>query len=461
MDIKVTVILPSYNVFDYIEQCILSVCNQTLDGIEVLCIDAGSTDGTLEILERLANEYSEIRIIHSPVKSYGYQMNLGIREARGKYIGIVETDDYVDVDMFECLFKKAEESQADMVKGVLYEVYASENGKEKEIQIDYMADKFISDADFSPDDEPDVHDWDGNIWNGIYRKSFLTDNNIFFQETPGAAFQDIAFQQLVLNEANKVAYIHSHFYHYRRLRKGASTWNPKCLRYIYDAYKYLLANDRIKEKNRRFIYKRLSHSFLYELRKALCMSEYSLARLECQEGVDWYIKEMKQALHAGAFRFDDLLPDDREEVTLFFADIEQYIACLKERTEALYAWMEQLKESVGDRKLIVFGAGQYGNMLIAFLIKNGIWIDGIADNQKCLNETSYFGMRVSSARDVSRDVNNFYLVANKKSGNQIKTQLINYGISENRIMIFDGTDKNLLSGIKKCPILPRREIVDI
>ena len=74
---KITVIMPSLNVAPYIEKCIQSVVNQTLQDIEILCIDAGSTDGTLEILEQFKREDSRIRIIHSDKKSYGYQVNNG------------------------------------------------------------------------------------------------------------------------------------------------------------------------------------------------------------------------------------------------------------------------------------------------------------------------------------------------------------------------------------------------
>ena len=78
---KVTIIMPSLNVADYIEECIKSAVFQTLKEIEILCIDAGSTDGTLEILQRYADMDRRIRLINSDRRSYGYQVNLGIRQA--------------------------------------------------------------------------------------------------------------------------------------------------------------------------------------------------------------------------------------------------------------------------------------------------------------------------------------------------------------------------------------------
>ena len=87
--IKVSVILPSFNVREYIDECIVSVINQTLYDIEIICVDAGSTDGTLKVLQKYETRDSRIKVVVSDKKSYGYQMNLGIAAARGIYIGIV------------------------------------------------------------------------------------------------------------------------------------------------------------------------------------------------------------------------------------------------------------------------------------------------------------------------------------------------------------------------------------
>lgn len=116
MDIKVSVIVPSLNVADYIEECMDSIIGQTLREIEIICIDAGSTDGTFEILQKYAEKDKRIRLIHSEKKSYGYQINLGIQMAKGEYLGIVETDDYIDTMMYQELYQTALEYDLDFVK---------------------------------------------------------------------------------------------------------------------------------------------------------------------------------------------------------------------------------------------------------------------------------------------------------------------------------------------------------
>ena len=95
----VTVVMPSLNVAEYIEGSVRSVMKQTLDSIEILCIDAGSDDGTIEIIKELKEEDDRISLIVSPVRSYGYQINHAIKQAKGEYIAIVETDDYVSPEL--------------------------------------------------------------------------------------------------------------------------------------------------------------------------------------------------------------------------------------------------------------------------------------------------------------------------------------------------------------------------
>ena len=122
-DLQITVIIPSLNRVDSIRECLSSVMVQTLEQMEILCIDAGSTDGTLEILEECALQDKRIEVVQTERKSYGYQVNLGIRLAKGMYIGIVETDDSVDISMYQSLYEQAEKNAwPDFVKSGFYEV---------------------------------------------------------------------------------------------------------------------------------------------------------------------------------------------------------------------------------------------------------------------------------------------------------------------------------------------------
>ena len=170
MNPKVTVIMPSLNVVNYIEECLQSVINQTMEALEILCIDAGSTDGTLEILEKYAESDSRIKLLHSEKRSYGYQVNMGIKLAKGKYVAILETDDYVSNTMYEELYQQAIQYNLDYIKADYIRVECIE-GENFQTPIKMFGgnegvlyNKLISTLDM-----PELYWRDIHIWKGLYK----------------------------------------------------------------------------------------------------------------------------------------------------------------------------------------------------------------------------------------------------------------------------------------------------
>ena len=117
---KISVVVPVYNVEKYLKECINSIINQTLEDIEIICVNDGSTDSSLEILNDYAKKDSRIIVINKSNSGYGHTMNMGLNAASGEYIGIIESDDFADKNMFEDLYKLAKEYDADIVKGDWY-----------------------------------------------------------------------------------------------------------------------------------------------------------------------------------------------------------------------------------------------------------------------------------------------------------------------------------------------------
>lgn len=218
---KVSVVMPSLNVVKYIRQCIESVINQTLKDIEIICVDAGSTDGTLEILEEYAQKDSRIRIIQSDKKSYGYQMNLGLERAKGKYFAVVETDDMIMRDAFEILYRNAEEFEADIVRSDYYDM-KTVNGKTKLIAKQMSQDYEDYYRLIYPNKEQRVYTFVMHNWTGLYRMKFLQDKNIRYNESPGASYQDNGFYFQVFSQTERLVYIPEPFYCYRIDNPGSS-----------------------------------------------------------------------------------------------------------------------------------------------------------------------------------------------------------------------------------------------
>ena len=209
---SVSVLMPSLNVAPFIRLAVESVLNQTLKSIEVLCIDAGSTDGTLEILREYEEVDPRIRVIESDKRSYGYQMNLGLAAARGEFIGIVETDDFADPEMFETLYRKAKRHNAQVVKGNYYD-YQTKPVEKSIFHRSYY--RLPYDCLLTDEEKIEIIRRIPCIWSGIYETKMLRDNGIDFLETPGASYQDTSFVLKVWVTVERAVLDEHGFLHYR------------------------------------------------------------------------------------------------------------------------------------------------------------------------------------------------------------------------------------------------------
>ena len=119
MQPKVSIIVPTYNVEKYLAECMETIIAQTLKDIEIICVDDGSTDNSGTILDSYAAKDNRIKVIHKENGGYGKAMNVGLDNASGEYIGIVEPDDKIELNMYETLYLAAEKNNVDFVKGDL------------------------------------------------------------------------------------------------------------------------------------------------------------------------------------------------------------------------------------------------------------------------------------------------------------------------------------------------------
>lgn len=203
--IDVSVLIPIYNSEHSLRKCLDSVMNQTLRNIEVLMINDGSTDRSLEIMEEYSKRDERFILINKPNTGYGHSLNIGFDKAKGRYISIVESDDWVLPTFLEDLLKVSTCNgiNLDIVKSD-YQTFKSINGvdiiqyKGSAVKNDSLYNKVITVKDPQLQKEIDVHSW-----NGIYRREFIQDNRIRHNETPGASFQDTGFrwQYVCLNKS--------------------------------------------------------------------------------------------------------------------------------------------------------------------------------------------------------------------------------------------------------------------
>ena len=219
--IKVSIIIPIYNVEKYLRECLDSVINQTLSEIEIICVNDGSKDNCLEIIQEYAKVDSRIKILNKDNSGYGDSMNKGIELATGEYLGIVEPDDYVEKDMFQKLYSKAKEYDADIVKSNFFILQDSD--KDKKITLVMLDEsKKYYDKLLTPIKNLNVYRFPMYTWSGIYKREFINKNNIKHNTTPGASFQDNGFFFQTFSLAKTVYFINEAFYYYRWDNPNAS-----------------------------------------------------------------------------------------------------------------------------------------------------------------------------------------------------------------------------------------------
>ena len=223
---KVSIIIPTYNVEKYLAECMDSVIHQTLQDIEIICINDGSTDHSLDMLQKYAAQDPRIIVIDKKNEGYGIGMNLGIDKASGEYIGIVEPDDFVPPEMYETLYNAAHENDLDFVKADFYRFTGSaEPGYEKTL---FRLSEKPEDYNkiFDPGRDPSTLKFIMNTWSGIYKRSFLNKHQIRHNTTPGASFQDTGFWMQTFIHAHRAMLLDTPLYMNRRDNPNSSVYDP-------------------------------------------------------------------------------------------------------------------------------------------------------------------------------------------------------------------------------------------
>jgi glycosyltransferase involved in cell wall biosynthesis len=410
--IKVSIIVPVYNVNQYLPACLNSILAQTLDEIEIICIDDGSTDQSAEILDNYAKKYSHLHVIHKENRGYGHSMNVGIDAASGEYIGIVESDDCILPNMYETLYSAAKNNDLDLVKSDVifwWETleYTCEYHRE---DLNQYYGKVL---DFS--NRRLFFQFFMNTWTGIYRKSFLTENNIRHNETPGAAYQDNGFWMQTLSFCKRAMWLKDAFYLYRQDNPMASIKSKSNVMTMVNEYNYVtkILEDRHKEQALNICY---------------------------------YYRVFR---HRGVFlRIADELK--REYCDTIIQDFERYKEIVAEN-HGLYKWLEKvcanpdkfceefiqakqetLQKLECAQNIIIYGAGWFGetamrilacqgmqDKILCFAISAGKTAKGVGNlSVMCIDDLSQYKYNSVVIMGVSD---------NSKSYHQMKEQLTKLG----------------------------------
>ncbi len=256
--VSVSVIVPVYRVEKYLDRCLDSLVNQTLEEIEIIVVNDGSPDNSQAIIDRYVNNY--------PNRVFGYikpngglsdARNFGIQYARGAYIGFVDSDDYIDLEMYERMYTKALVEDADLVIcDIMYEWEQTNRTMLMKGLKDIAGVSKKKSAFLSP----------LFAWNKLYHRKFFFENK--FRYPLNLWYEDIPVTLPIFTQANTITYINEAFVHYVQRSNSimGSGENPKqydIFQIIENTLKYLKSNLLIKEYYEEFEYVCIEQLILY------------------------------------------------------------------------------------------------------------------------------------------------------------------------------------------------------
>ena len=329
-NIKISVVVPIFNVEDYIGDCLDSILTQSLKEFEVICVNDGSTDSSLDILKEYAAKDNRIKIINKDNAGYGHTMNIGMDMASGEYFAIVESDDFILPKMFETLYDAAKENDLDFVKSDFYRFYGEDNKNIiKEYQnLDKTKSNKYYNKIFSTHDDHDTYKLLMNTWTGLYNLDFLRKNNIRHSETPGASYQDNGFWFKTFFYGKRVMFIPEPFYMYRRDNPNSSIRNKTKI-YAMDT-EYDLIDDFLDNRGEKkdfldaYVYAKY-HNFNFtmnriglEFKKEFLLSTSDYFN-EMNEFLKKYLQCRIDIKNLGSENNDVLLIDSNDSLRSFYA----------------------------------------------------------------------------------------------------------------------------------------------
>lgn len=347
---KISVLVPVCNVEDYLERCLDSIRDQTFSDLEIICMDDGSTDNSGMILDQYADQDERFRVVHKENSGYGSTMNQALFLAKGEYIGIVESDDYIAEDMFETLYEAIEKWQLDFVKTDYYQLWDREDGTE---QLHYRVlteNPEMYNRVIEPNVELEAYFLQKFTWNALYRKEFLKKHYIQYQETPGASYQDNGFWFQTFYFAKRVMFLNQAFYRYKQDNPNSSINSDRkvyAMKNEYDFIREFLANQ--KEADKRL------YQICFHFRIDGCL--YTLSRL-----ADQYKQELAETIRdecrfydeIGEADFSGFTEEKQEIIRQICEDPAAYVR------EQIQRNMQLRRKLEGYRAVVIYGAGSYG-----------------------------------------------------------------------------------------------------
>ena len=441
---KVSVIVPVYNVEKYLEECLDSIQVQTLKDIEVICVDDGSTDSSAQILDKYAKTDERFRIVHKANEGYGKAMNVGISMAKAPYVGIVESDDKIEPDMYEKLYTLMEEKHVDVIKADYYEFYQGCDGTTIEQYVPCICEGRIWNyiqpnqkrltellqlygVVFNIRDYEEAFLFEKYTWSGLYSRQFLRENHIVHNETPGASYQDNGFWFQIMVKAKLICFVNQAFYHYRIDNLNSSIHSRAKVFAVCDEFDFIRCIlEKMGEEGERF-YKWATYFKIVD-----CISNVKRVADEYKEPLVKRIKkEFLEAINRDEIYVDMYAPHWKSDLFEILVDYKKFVEKEKIRINRI----DQVLKAYDG--VIIYGAGIVGRRAYGVLGdgRRNIKVKYFAVTDQEGNPDKIFGVPVKKIDELQKHKKTALVIiaVGKKHINDIKkfltTQMFSHYIT--------------------------------
>ena len=316
-EVKVSVVMPVYNACRYLRPALDSILAQTLREIELICIDDGSTDTSLDMIKIYQQTDSRIRILTETNAGPGLARNNGLKRARGEYVAFLDADDFYEPDMLELLYNAAVEKDLDIAI-CEYDIFDNKKTRFMQTPPNEHSRIYNNGAVTSKNEHPDriLESTSGSAWNKLFKKSFILEKGITFL-SDAMMFEDVYFTVSALAFAERVSKVDELLVHHRVYKQQSR------VRTFAKYYPHVLSSF---EKTKEFLmkggmYQPLRRGFL-NLSASRCYHIYNLLKSDAKE-IFW---NMLHDYYSDVLGWEDTLSEDfdKEEICEWAANIELY-----------------------------------------------------------------------------------------------------------------------------------------
>lgn len=450
--VKVSVIVPVYNAGEYLEQCMSSIRGQTLENIQIICVDDGSTDDSLEILTRHAKEDDRIEILSQKNQYAGVARNHGMKHANGKYLSFLDADDYFESDMLEKMYQQAEANQVDVVMCRYAERLETKDnitfpdwafidsffdGAKKSVRKNRFSGKQLNHAGLFQISR-------GWAWDKLFRTDFVRRCGYEYQDFRSS--EDGYFVYMLLTRARQISYMDNIFITHR-IDLPHSLSNTKEKDWMNGFMMFMMIKRELEQQG---IYELYQQSFLNEVISFMSWYLESMRLFEAYTKVYAYIKESMEPIikalnHSKSYYFQEQAYEWYEKVNSL--PLEEYLFEERKRTCDIIQWQKgeiQERDWVfpyhvleKSKKVILYGAGKIGRAYHAQLVESGFceeltWVD------KEYKKYTATGLKVESPDLIEQKEFDYVFVSikNKETQDKITEELVGKGVPTEKIKYY-------------------------